>query len=81
MALGSVHSGGNCNRYISRHNEDDTAHADIRRELAELRTELKQLKLQMTTDVTKNSFSTSFKSLEGTTVTGVWNAEQARIEF
>lgn len=81
MATGSVHSGGNHDRYISRHNVDNTAHADIRRELSELKTELKQLKLQMATDVTKNSFSTTFKSLNGVAATGVWNADLARIEF
>ena len=33
------------------------------------------------TNVTKNPFSATFSSLDGLTVTGVWNAEQARVEF
>ena len=33
------------------------------------------------TNVTKNPFSATFGSLDGLTVTGVWNADQARVEF
>ncbi len=33
------------------------------------------------TNVTKNPFSATFGSLDGLTVTGAWNAEQARVEF
>ena len=39
------------------------------------------MKLKYDTDISKNPFSVTFESLGGVTVTGVWNAEQARIEF
>lgn len=39
------------------------------------------LQLKIATDVTANPFSVTFESLDGLTVTGVWNADLARIEF
>ena len=39
------------------------------------------IELKFSTNVTKNPFSATFGSLDGLTVTGVWNAEQARVEF
>ena len=38
-------------------------------------------KLKFGTNVTKNPFSATFGSLDGLAVAGVWNAEQARVEF
>ena len=42
---------------------------------------IKAIELKFGTNVTKNPFSATFGSLNGLTVTGVWNAEQARVEF
>lgn len=39
------------------------------------------IELKFGTNVTKNPFSATFGSLDGLTVTGVWNADQARVEF
>lgn len=39
------------------------------------------LQLKIATDVTANPFSVTFESLDGLTVTGVWNADLSRIEF
>ena len=42
---------------------------------------IKAIELKFGTNVTKNPFSATFGSLDGLTVTGAWNAEQARVEF
>ena len=42
---------------------------------------IKAIELKFGTNVTKNPFSATFGSLDGLTVNGVWNAEQARVEF
>ena len=66
---------------VNTHNTAVDAHADIRVENTKLRAELELMKLKYDTDISKNPFSVTFESLGGVTVTGVWNAEQARIEF
>ena len=73
---------------VDAHNGAKNAHSDIRASVAAMNARMaamnasvKAIELRFSTDVTKNPFSTTFGSLDGLTVTGVWNAEQARVEF
>lgn len=66
---------------VDAHNSADTAHGDIRASVAAMRGSINAIELKLGTNVTKNPFSATFSSLDGLTVTGVWNAEQARVEF
>lgn len=66
---------------VDAHNSADTAHGDIRASVAAMRGSINAIELRFGTNVTKNPFSATFGSLDGLTVTGVWNAEQARVEF
>lgn len=66
---------------VDAHNSADTAHGDIRASVAAMNASIKAIELKFGTNVTKNPFSATFGSLDGLTVTGVWNAEQARVEF
>lgn len=51
------------------------------RQRGSMNASIKAIELKFGTNVTKNPFSATFSSLDGLTVTGVWNAEQARVEF
>lgn len=66
---------------VDTHNSADTAHGDIRASMAAMNANIKAIELKFSTNVTKNPFSATFGSLDGLTVTGVWNADLARIEF
>ena len=66
---------------VDAHNSAENAHGDIRASLAAMNASIKAIELKFGTNVTKNPFSATFGSLDGLTVTGVWNAEQARVEF
>ena len=66
---------------VDAHNSADTAHGDIRASVAAMRGSINAIELKFGTNVTKNPFSATFSSLDGLTVTGAWNAEQARVEF
>lgn len=66
---------------VDAHNGAENAHSDIRASMATMRGNIKAIELRFSTNVTKNPFSATFGSLDGLTVTGVWNAEQARVEF
>ena len=66
---------------VDAHNSAENAHGDIRASVAEMNASIKAIELKFGTNVTKNPFSATFGSLDGLTVTGVWNAEQARVEF
>ena len=66
---------------VDAHNSADNAHGDIRPSVAAMNASIKAIELKFGTNVTKNPFSATFGSLDGLTVTGVWNAEQARVEF
>ena len=66
---------------VDDHNSEENAHSDIRASVAAMNASIKAIKLKLGMNVTRNSFSTAFGSLDGLTVTGVWNAEQARVEF
>ena len=65
---------------VSAHNSNTSAHSDIRTKIAELETNLKALELK-DAEVTENPYTVTFASLDGLSVTGVWNADSARIEF
>lgn len=66
---------------VDAHNEAANAHGDIRASVAAMNASIKAIELKFGTNVTKNPFSATFGSLDGLTVTGMWNAEQARVEF
>lgn len=66
---------------VDAHNSAENAHGDIRASVAAMNASIKAIELKFATNVTKNPFSATFGSLDGLTVTGVWNAEQARVEF
>lgn len=71
----------NISSAVDTHNSADTAHGDIRASVAAMSAGIKAIELKFGANVTKNPFSATFGSLDGLTVTGVWNAEQARVEF
>ena len=66
---------------VDAHNGAENAHSDIRASVAAMNASIKAIELKFGTNVTKNPFSATFGSLDGLTVNGVWNAEQARVEF
>lgn len=66
---------------VDAHNSEENAHGDIRASVAAMNASIKAIELKFGTNVTKNPFSATFSSLDGLTVTGVWNADQARVEF
>lgn len=71
----------NISTAVDAHNSAENAHGDIRASVAAMNASIKAIELKFGTNVTKNPFSATFGSLDGLTVTGVWNAEQARVEF
>ena len=66
---------------VDAHNSAENAHGDIRASVAAMNASIKAIELKFGTNVTKNPFSATFSSLDGLTVTGVWNADHARVEF
>ena len=66
---------------VDAHNGAENAHSDIRASVAAMNASIKAIELKFGTNVTKNPFSATFGSLDGLAVAGVWNAEQARVEF
>lgn len=66
---------------VDAHNSAENAHGDIRASVAAMNASIKAIELKFGTNVTKNPFSATFGSLDGLAVNGVWNAEQARVEF
>ena len=66
---------------VDAHNSAENAHGDIRASVAAMNASIKAIELKFGTNVTKNPFSATFGSLDGLAVAGVWNAEQARVEF
>ena len=71
----------NISTAVDAHNSADTAHGDIRASVAAMRGSINAIELKFGTNVTKNPFSATFSSLDGLTVAGAWNADQARVEF
>lgn len=68
-------------KLIAEHNASETAHPDIRNLIAELQSQIAQLKQMYLNEVNKVQFVASFEDLEKVIVTGVWNEEQQRMEF
>lgn len=66
---------------VDAHNSAENTHGDIRASVAAMNASIKAIELKFGTNVTKNPFSATFGSLDGLTVAGAWNAEQARVEF
>lgn len=66
---------------VLAHNEDETAHGDIRSAIDAVSAAVQAIELKYGTSITENAFTVSFGSLDGLVVTGVWNESQARIEF
>jgi hypothetical protein len=66
---------------VSAHNSSSNAHADMRGEIAAVKASMSSLELRYGSTVTENPFTVSFASLDGLIVTGIWNKNQARIEF
>lgn len=66
---------------VANHNAAGDAHGDIRALVAELAAAVQTVELKYGTSVKENAFTVSFGSLNDVVVTGVWNAEQSRIEF
>ena len=66
---------------VDAHNSAENAHGDIRASVAAMNASIKAIELKFGTNVTKNPFSATFGTIDGLTVTGVWNADQARVEF
>lgn len=66
---------------IATHNNDASAHGDIRASVASVEAAVKAIELKYGTDITKNPFSVGFTTLDAVNVTGVWNASLGRIEF
>ena len=66
---------------IQEHDLSPESHKDFRIAAAKMQADIDILQLKIATDVTANPFSVTFESLDGLTVTGVWNADLARIEL
>ena len=66
---------------MDAHNGAENAHSDIRASVVAMNASIKAIELKFGTNVTKYPFSATFGSLDGLAVAGVWNAEQARVEF
>lgn len=66
---------------ISAHNSSSTAHPEIRSSIDALEASIRAIELKYGTEITDNAFTVSFATLNDVTVTGVWNADRARIEF
>lgn len=66
---------------VDAHNTAENAHVDLRASIAAMNASVKAIELKFGTNVTKNPFNVTFGSLDGVSVTGVWNSEQARLEF
>ena len=67
--------------FVEEHDLSPESHKDLRIAAAKMQADIDILQLKIATDVTANPFSVTFESLDGLTVTGVWNADLSRIEF
>jgi hypothetical protein len=66
---------------INAHNADLTAHGSLQAQIYALAGRLTNVELIVGGGISTNSFSITFATLSGLTVTGVWNQAQGRIEF
>ncbi len=66
---------------IAEHNTDTSAHTDIRKLITSL-TVTEQLRwASLVANVSGESYSEDFSTLDGLSVTGIWNETEGRIEF
>lgn len=68
-------------KQIDAHDARASAHPHIQSLISGMDSRLSLLELMYNTDVSGNPFTVTFESLGGLNVTGVWNADQKRIEF
>ena len=66
---------------IAAHNVSDIAHEDIRALIASLTARVRLLELINGMGSSTNQFAVTFETLDGLSVTGVWNDQAAQIEF
>lgn len=66
---------------VNDHNSSAQAHPLLQAVLADLETSVQALELKYGTQIKDNPFQVTFSSLDGATVSGVWNTAQAQIEF
>ena len=66
---------------IEAHNTNPGAHGDTRQRIADLEAEVAELEIIIGPAIDTNPFTTTFTTLEGKVVTGVWNNTLGRIEF
>lgn len=66
---------------VSDHNTDPAAHGDTRQRIADLEAQVEELEIIIGPAISTNPFTTTFATLTGKTVTGVWNNTLGRIEF
>lgn len=66
---------------ITAHNTDPAAHGDTRQRIADLEAEVAELEIIIGPAIDTNPFTTTFTTLAGKVVTGVWNDALGRIEF
>lgn len=66
---------------VNDHNSSAQAHPLLQAVLADLETSVRALELKYGTQIKDNPFQVTFSSLDGATVSGVWNTAQAQIEF
>ena len=76
-----ISGGGNGTDDLAAHNISLDAHQDIRNLIANLTGRVQRMEDMLITNITSNPYLVDFASLEGLTVTGVWNAGAQRIEF
>ena len=66
---------------IEAHNTDPAAHGDTRQRIADLEAQVLELEIIIGPAIDANPFTTTFTTLTGKVVTGVWNDTLGRIEF
>lgn len=66
---------------LSAHCADVNAHGSILSDIEGLRGEVETLKLKVDTNITANSFSVTFDSLDGLSVEGVFNEKRRTVDF
>lgn len=66
---------------IDAHNTDENAHNAIQNSVESVDARLELLELMFNTKVDGNPFSVTFETLDGVTLSGVWNYDSKRVDF
>lgn len=66
---------------VDLHDISSSAHQSIQSDMSDIDSRLSLMELMYSTEVKGNPFAVTFDSLEGLTVSGVWNVPQKKIEF